>query len=177
MPGAAGIAELPLMTARVEHPARIATLAATLLALVATALVLLSGSGAGTRASLLSQLERPAVLPSASMGPHRTAITLGAGAYELQLTVSPNRAAAHNTVALKLTRGGVPVKGASAAVTYSMPAMDMQNALSSTLTPSGSGAYRVREPVLGMPGSWVMRLQVRPTGARPVTVTVNDLLR
>ncbi len=176
MPAARRLAQLLRVTIRAVHPYRLGATAA-LLALVALALMVLAGSHAATRGDLLAQLQRPATYPAPSVGPHPVAVSLPAGDYRLGVRVTPNRAAAHNTVALALTRNGVPVHGARVSVVYSMPAMDMQDGLTSSLAPTSGATYSVREPVLGMPGSWAIRFEVRPAGGRPFTVTLNDLLR
>jgi len=58
-----------------------------------------------------------------------------------------------------------------------MPAMNMDDELTSTLSERTAGACSIREPVLGMPGSWAMRFRVHPPTGGPFTVTVNDVLR
>ncbi len=55
--------------------------------------------------------------------------------------------------------------------------MGMADAFWSSLSPTGSGTYSVREPVLGMPGAWVMHLVVRPSNGAPISLSVTDLLR
>ncbi len=177
MPGSLRRAEIPRMALRVTHPSRLVAGVGGLLALIALALMIIAGGHAATRGDLLAQLQRPAAYPATNVGPHPVAVTLNAGDYRLGVRVTPNRAAAHNTVAVALARNGVPVRGARVSVVYSMPAMDMQNALTSGLPATSSATYSVREPVLGMPGSWTMRFEVRPVGGRPFSLTVNDLLR
>ena len=80
-------------------------------------------------------------------------------------------------MAVALTRHGQPVSGARVTVVYAMTAMDMQNAWSGTLAERRPASYAIHQPVLGMPGSWTMHLQVHPMSGPSFTVTVNDLLR
>jgi hypothetical protein len=177
MPGSRSGAELPRMALRATHPSRLLAAAVALLALFALALMILAGGHAATRGDLLAQLQRPASFSATNVGPHPVAVTLPGGDYRLGLRVTPNRAAAHNTVTVALNRHGLPVRGARVTVVYSMPAMDMQDGLTSGLPARTGATYSIREPVLGMPGSWTMRFEVRPVGGTPFSLTVNDLLR
>ena len=105
------------------------------------------------------------------------AVTLPAGDYRLGLRVTPNRAAAHNTVTVVLNRHGVPVRGARVTVVYSMPAMDMQDGLTSGLPATSGATYSVREPVLGNARLLDDAFRSAARSGRPFSLTVNDLLR
>ena len=49
----------------------------------------------------------------AQVGPGRVAATVNRAGYRLQVLVSPNKAAAPDSFALRITKGGVPVRGAT----------------------------------------------------------------
>ena len=148
-----------------------------MLTLLAIPLVIIAMQTTTSRGSVLAQLERPATFASAHVGPGPVSKTIASGNYSLHLALGPNRAAARNTVTLALSSHGVPVHGARLTVTYGMPAMAMNNALRSSIPERAPGSYSLREPVLGMPGSWAMHISVVPPRGRPFSVTVDDALR
>ncbi len=182
MPGACRIAQLLRVTVRAVHPYRlVATAAALVLALLAIPLVMLVASHGTTRAGLLAQLQRPATYAATNVGPRPVAVSLPAGDYRLGLRVTPNRAAAHNTVTVALSRHGLPVRGARVTVVYSMPAMDMNDGLTSTLAASGAGrgvlgsrAGARHARLLGDAFRSAARLRpaVQPDRQRPASLTV-----
>ena len=63
----------------------------------------------------------------ARVGPGKVAETVHRAGYTLQVLVSPNKAAAPNSFALKLTRHGKPVTNASVTLTFAMLDMQMAN--------------------------------------------------
>lgn len=165
------------MTLRVTPRRRIAVVVTAALVPLVAAVLVAAVSGGASRAALLSRLERPAVLPHAQVGPGPVRAVVAAGHYALDLRIGPNHAAVHNKVSVRLTRDRQPAPGARVTVSYSMPAMAMGNVLVNTLTARAGGRYSIREPVLGMPGVWVLRFRVQPATGAPFTVTVSDLLR
>ena len=171
------VAELSTMRLRVTHARRAAAIATAALASLVAVLLVAAGSSGSSRAALLSQLERPAVFPRAQVGPGPVRAVLAAGPYAVDLRIGPNHAPAHNTVSVRLTRDGRRVGGARVTLSYSMPAMDMGDVLTNALPDRAGGVYSIREPVLGMPGVWVLRFRVQPATGGPFTVTVSDLLR
>lgn len=60
-----------------------------------------------------------------TFGPGRVAQTVKRGGYVLQVLVSPNKAAAPDSFALRLTNGGQPVRGASVTLTFNHTEMQM----------------------------------------------------
>src|SRR5581483_3941102 len=59
------------------------------------------------------------------VGPGRVAASVHRAGYTLQVYVDPNRAAAPNSFALKLSRGGRPVRGANVTLSFAMLDMEM----------------------------------------------------
>lgn len=168
-------AELPTMTLRVMHPARIGVLATALLALLGAVLLVLAGTGSSTQPAPLTQLQRAAVFPTTNVGPGPVTAAIPAGEFAVHLRIEPNHAFAHNSVTVWIARHGQPLSGADVTVSYAMPAMNMGNVLTSTLSERTLGTYSIREPVLGMPGRWVMSFRVDPPAGRPFTVAVADM--
>ncbi len=171
------VAEVPIMPLRVTHPVRVGALATVTLALLGVVLLVLAITGSSTAPGPLSQLQRSAIFSSTNVGPGPVSAAIPAGQFALHLRIAPNLAAADNTVSVRLLRRGQLVNGARVTVSYSMPAMKMGDVFTSMLSERTPNTYSVREPVLGMPGSWAMRFRVAPATGRPFTVTVNDVLR
>ncbi|MGZ4173363.1 MAG: FixH family protein, partial [Solirubrobacteraceae bacterium] len=91
----------------------------------------------------------------------------------LQALVSPNRAAAPDTFALSITKGGRPVRGATVTLAFNhlemqMPQQEYQ------LTETQPGIYRRQAPALIMVGRWGLSFQIAPRGDRPFTVLIVD---
>src|SRR5205085_5934986 len=97
--------------------------ATRLLRRLASGEVLLVG-GAVFAAAILSSLAPPP--PSfalqnsalARVGPGRVLKTVERAGYRLQVLVSPNRAAAPDSFALRITKNGKPVRGATVTLTF-----------------------------------------------------------
>ncbi len=135
-----------------------------------------------SRGALLKQLERPAVPAAASaavpdatsVGTIVSATPMPIGHYRLRMAVTPNRAAARNRFAITVTERGHPVAGDTVTVTFSMPSMNMWQALTTQLEPVGNGIYAATEPVLGMAGSWQLSVRVTRPGEAPVIAVLAD---
>jgi hypothetical protein len=134
-------------------------------------------AGTAQRAAVLRQLERPATVPRANVGPGPGTVRVGTGRFLLTLTLSPNRGAVVDRLSARLTEAGSPVAGARIVIGYSMPEMQMWNAYTSTLPPTVNGTAAATEAVLGMPGLWQLDVHVSPPDAAPFSVTVDDQLR
>ena len=146
--------------------------------------VLVSGeavviAGAIFAAALLSSLAPPppafALENSAiaKVGPGRVAQTVHHAGYELQVLVSPNKAAAPDSFALRLTKGGQPVRGANVTLTFNhlemqMPQQEYQ------LTETQPGVYSRAAPALVMVGKWGLAFQITPKSGPPFTALVVD---
>ena len=101
----------------------------------------------------------------AKVGPGRVAETVRHAGYVLQVLVSPNKAAAPDSFALRITKGGQPVRGANVTLLFNhlemqMPTQEYQ------LTETQPGIYSRAAPALVMVGRWGLTFQVTPK-ARP----------
>jgi copper transport protein len=136
-------------------------------------------AGAVFAAALLSSLAPPpaafAEQQSALLrvGPGRVAATVKRNGYTLQLLVDPNRAAAPNSFALKLSRNGQPVRGADITLGFAM--LDMQMPQQDyRLSETSPGVYTRKAPALVMVGHWGLTFTITPKGGAPFTATVVD---
>ncbi len=151
---------------------------ATLLRRLVTAETVLV-AGAVFVAGLLSSLAPPppafakqnAAL--ASVGPGRVAKTLDRAGYRVQILLSPNRAAAPNAFALRITRAGRPVRHADVTITLNQTEMQMPQQ-QFQLTEIRPGVYSRRAAALVMVGKWALGFTVTPRGAPPFSVPVLD---
>jgi copper transport protein len=93
--------------------------------------------------------------------------------YRLDLRVAPNRAAVPNDFAVRITRGGAPVRGADVTTSFAMLDMEMgQQAY--RLTETQPGVYRRSAPALVMVGHWGLTFRVAPRGGSPFEVLIVD---
>ena len=158
---AARLGQPPALQARARRrprPARARAAAARLLrGLVSGEAVIVAG--AVFAAAVLSSLAPPppafALENSAiaKVGPGRVAQTRHHAGYVLQVLVSPNKAAAPDSFALRITKGGQPVRGANVTLTFNhlemqMPQQEYQ------LTETQPGVYSRAAPALVMVGKW-----------------------
>ena len=136
-------------------------------------------AGAVFAAALLSSLAPPPPAfaeegaAQARVGPGAVAETIHQGGYTLKVLVDPNRAAAPNTFALEVQRGGRPVRGANVTVQFAMLDMEMPNQ-EYRLAEVAPGVYRRKAPALVMVGHWGLRYSVTPPGGPPLDVLVVD---
>ena len=115
-------------------------------------------------------LENSAV---ARVGPGRVLRTVSRAGYELQVLVSPNKAAAPDAFALRITKNGQPVRGATVTLTFNhlemqMPQQEYQ------LSETQPGVYSRHAPALVMVGRWGLSFQITPKGAPPFTALIVD---
>jgi copper transport protein len=166
-----GLAGGPRDTARGDAAAR-------LLRRTASGEVLLVG-GAVFAAAVLSSLPPPP--PSfalqnsalARVGPGRVAQTLTRNGYKLQVLVSPNKAAAPDSFALRITKGGTLVGGANVTLTFNHTEMQMPQQ-EYQLKEVQPGVYSRSAPALVMVGRWALSFQIAPPGSRPFTALILD---
>jgi copper transport protein len=109
----------------------------------------------------------------ARVGPGRVAQVIHHAGYTLEALVSPNRAAAPDSFALKITKGGQPLRGASVTLTFNhlemqMPQQEYQ------LSETRPGVYQRAAPALIMVGRWGLSFQIAPRGGRPFTALIVD---
>jgi copper transport protein len=136
-------------------------------------------AGAVFVAALLSSLAPPppafALQDSAvaSVGPGRVAEAVQRAGYRLQVLVSPNKAAAPDSFALRITKGGGPVRHADVTLTFNHLEMQMPQQ-QYQLTETRPGVYARRAPALIMVGKWGLSFSVTPPGGRQFTALIVD---
>jgi copper transport protein len=109
----------------------------------------------------------------ASVGPGHVTETITRAGYRLQVVVSPNKAAAPNSFALRITKNGQPVRGADVTLAFNhlemqMPQQEYQ------LTETQPGLYTHAAPALVMVGKWGLTYQITPRSGPPLTAVVVD---
>jgi copper transport protein len=136
-------------------------------------------AGAVFAAAVLSSLAPPppafALQNSAiaRVGPGRVADTVDRAGYKIQVLLNPNKAAAPNSFALRITKGGQPVRGAT--VTLALNHLEMQMPQQEyALREVSPGVYSRSAPALVMVGKWGLSFQITPPGAAPFTALIVD---
>jgi copper transport protein len=109
----------------------------------------------------------------AQVGPGPVAVTVASHGYTLQVIVAPNRAAAPNRFGVKISRNGIPLRGADVTLTFAMLDMEMGNQ-EYQLTEQRAGLYSHPAPALVMVGHWGLSFTVTPAGGRPFSALVVD---
>jgi hypothetical protein len=109
----------------------------------------------------------------ARVGPGRVVRTISRGEYRLQLLVSPNRAVTPDTFALRITKNGGPVRGASVTLTFDMTTMQMPQQ-QYQLRETAPGVYSRAAPALVMVGDWGLTFQVVPKSGPPFSALILD---
>jgi copper transport protein len=109
----------------------------------------------------------------AQVGPGKVASTVSRNGYTLQVLVDPNKAAAPNSFALKLTRAHKPVDGANVTLSFAMLDMEMPTQ-EYQLTETAPGIYTRKAPALVMVGHWALSFTITPKGGRPFNALVVD---
>ncbi|MFL6021286.1 MAG: copper resistance protein CopC [Gaiellaceae bacterium] len=152
--------------------------AATLLRRLVAGEVLLVVS-AVVAAAVLASLAPPAKAlaraggANARVGPGPVTEVVNENGYRLDLRVSPNRAAVPNSFSVRITRNGVPVRGAEVVSGFTMLDMEM-GTQSYALTETAPGVYSRSSPALVMVGHWGLSFDVRPPGRPPFSVLLLD---
>ncbi len=109
----------------------------------------------------------------AQVGPGRVAATVNRAGYKLQVLVTPNKAAAPDSFALRITKGGVPVRGATVTLLFNHLEMQMPQQ-EYALKEIRPGVYSRAAPALIMVGKWGLTFQIAPRGAPPFTALIVD---
>jgi copper transport protein len=167
----------PRMIAAREHPEFGAPAARLLRGLASGEVVVLVG--VVFAAAVLSSLAPPppafALQNSAlaKVGPGTVARTVNRGGYNLQLLVSPNRAAAPDSFALRITKSGQPVRGANVTLSFDMTTMQMPQQ-EYQLAEVQPGVYSRAAPALVMVGEWGLTFQIAPKSGPPFTALILD---
>jgi copper transport protein len=109
----------------------------------------------------------------AKVGPGRVAQTVHRSGYELEVLVSPNKAAAPDSFALRISKNGQPVRGASVTLTFNhlemqMPQQEYQ------LKETQPGVYSRAAPALVMVGRWGLTFQITPPNGHQFTALIVD---
>jgi copper transport protein len=130
-------------------------------------------------AAVLSSLAPPAKAlaqighAAAHVGPGPVRSVVQLNGYDLQLHVTPNRAAQANQFALSIKRNGQPVTGAGVTAKFAMLDMEMgQQAYA--LKESAPGVYSHSAPALVMVGHWAITFEVQPPGGQTFDVLLVD---
>jgi copper transport protein len=135
--------------------------------------------GAVFAAAVLSSLAPPSAALAeigsalATVGPGRVSTVIHRDGYTFTVLVSPNKAAASNAFALRITKGGHPVQGADVTLTFAMLDMEMANQ-EFQLTETAPGVYSHPAPALVMVGRWGLSFDVTPKSGEPFSVLVVD---
>jgi copper transport protein len=136
-------------------------------------------AGAVFTAAILSSLAPPppafALQNSAiaQVGPGRVIRTVVRAGYKLQVLVSPNKAAAPDSFALRITRGGVPLRRANVTLTFNHLEMQMPQQ-QYQLRETRPGLYSRAAPALIMVGKWGLSFQVSPPGQPSFSALIVD---
>ena len=109
----------------------------------------------------------------AQVGPGRVARTVHRAGYVLQVLVSPNKAVAPDSFALRITKGGQPVRGANVTLTFNHTEMQMPQQ-EYQLTETRPGVYSRAAPALVMVGKWALGFQITPKSGLPFTALILD---
>jgi copper transport protein len=167
----------PRLLAAREHPELGEPAARLLRRLVSAEVVVVTG--AVFTAAVLSSLAPPP--PSfalqnsalAQVGPGRVAKTVERAGYTLQVLVSPNKAAAPDSFALRITKDGQPVRGATVTLTFNHTEMQMPQQ-EYQLAETQPGVYSRAAPALVMVGKWALGFQITPRGGPSFNALILD---
>jgi copper transport protein len=109
----------------------------------------------------------------AQVGPGRVARTVKRNGYVLQVLVSPNKAAAPDSFALRILKNGQPVRGANVTLTFNHTEMQMPQQ-EYQLKETQPGVYARAAPALVMVGKWALDFQIAPNGGRSFSALILD---
>jgi copper transport protein len=109
----------------------------------------------------------------ARVGPGAVARTVTRDGVRIQVGIRPNRAAIDNAFALRLQRGGAPVRNARVTAELDMLDMSMQQQ-AFTLAETSPGVYERRRPALVMVGHWLLGYTIEIPGRKPIHLQVVD---
>jgi copper transport protein len=109
----------------------------------------------------------------AQVGPGRVAETVERAGYKLEVLVSPNKAAAPDSFALRITKGGRPVRGADVTLTFNHTEMEMPQQ-EYQLSETRPGVYSRAAPALVMVGKWALGFEITPKGGPSFNALILD---
>jgi copper transport protein len=136
-------------------------------------------AGALFAASVLTSLAPPAKAlgevgkAAAKVGPGAVSQVVTRNGYRVELLVAPNRAAVPNRFAVRITKNGAPVTGATVTTTLTMLDMQMSDQ-EYRLTDAGGGVYQHSAPALVMVGHWGLNFEITPPGKPAFDVLLVD---
>ena len=107
------------------------------------------------------------------MGPGKVVDVVKQDGYTNTVLIDPNKAVSPNTFTLKVTKNGLPVRGASVTLTFAMLDMEM-GTQEFQLGETSPGVYSHDTPALVMVGHWGLTFNVTPKHGLPYTVLVVD---
>ena len=111
--------------------------------------------------------------PTARSAPGAVARTFTRDGVRIQVGIQPNRAAIDNAFALRLQRGGQPVRNARITAELDMLDMSMQQQ-AYTLAEVSPGVYQRSRPALVMVGHWLLAYTIEIPGRKPIHLQVVD---
>jgi copper transport protein len=111
--------------------------------------------------------------PAATAGPGPLTAVVERNGYRLEVHVTPNKVAVPDDFALRITRNGAPVRGATVIATFTMLDMEMPTQ-AYRLAERSAGLYGHSTAALVMVGRWGLTFQVEPPGGQPFDVVVVD---
>jgi copper transport protein len=106
------------------------------------------------------------------VGPGAVSSVVAKDGYRFEFHVSPNKAAVPNAFAVKITRGGQPVRGAEVLLRFDMLDMEMPSQ-QYRLAETSPGLYARSAPALVMVGHWALAFDVTAHG-RPIDLLFVD---
>ncbi len=109
----------------------------------------------------------------ANVGPGRVAETVKQAGYVLQVLVSPNKAVAPDSFALRISKNGQPLRGANVTLTFNHTEMQMPQQ-EYQLTETQPGLYSRATAALVMVGKWALSFQITPKTGPPFTTLILD---
>jgi copper transport protein len=109
----------------------------------------------------------------ANVGPGRVAKTVKHAGYVLQVLLSPNKAVAPDSFALRITKNGQPVRAANVTLTFNHTEMQMPQQ-EYQLTETQPGLYSRAAPALVMVGKWALAFQITPKGGPSFNALILD---
>jgi copper transport protein len=130
-------------------------------------------------AAVLSSLAPPAAALAqigsalATVGPGQISSTVQHNGYTIKVLVDPNKVAQQNNFAVRITKGGQPVRGANVTMTVEMLDMQMQNQ-EYQMTETAPGVYSHAAPALVMTGRWGLLFNVTPKNGTEFPALIVD---
>lgn len=111
--------------------------------------------------------------PAVHTGPGPVSSTVERNGYRLEIRVTPNKVAVPDDFAVRITRNGTPVRGATVIATFAMLDMEMPTQ-AFRLAEHSPGLYEHSSAALVMVGRWGLTFQVEPQGGQSFSVVVVD---